>query len=89
MQAKLVTYDASMLNSYQSSRLSQKLYGYTDKSNHGAYSYKRSGILDDLDYIKISPKTFIVKTSDYKIVENVILSFGAKPTTWNIILQEE
>jgi len=88
MKAKLVTYDSKNLNSSKSSRLSQKLYGYVDKSNHGTYSYKRSGILDNVTHIKISPKTFIVKSSEYKIVEKEILKFGIEPMTWDIIIEE-
>lgn len=51
-------------NKSKSVQLSRALHGYTDHSNHGDYSYKRSGFLDQISYVKIFNGVFLVKKKD-------------------------
>jgi len=51
-------------NKSKSVQLSRALHGYTDHSNHGSYSYKRSGFLDQISYVKIFNGVFLVKKND-------------------------
>jgi hypothetical protein len=51
-------------NKSKSVQLSRALHGYTDHSNHGDYSYKRSGLLDQIPYVKIFNGVFLLKKKD-------------------------
>lgn len=51
-------------NKSKSVQLSRALHGYADYSNHGKYSYKRSGLLDQISYVKIFNGVFLVKKKD-------------------------
>ena len=86
MKAKLVTYKTQELNASEKSKLSKKLYGYTDKSHYGEYSYERKGLLDNTTYIKISKNTFIIPAKDWKPIEEELKKRKANIKTWDIIL---
>ena len=51
-------------NKSKSTQLSRALHGYRDYSNHGKYSYKRAGLLDQISYEKIFNGVFLVKKKD-------------------------
>ena len=51
-------------NKSKSVQLSRALHGYTDHSNHGNYSYKRSGLLDQIPYVKIFNGAFLLRKKD-------------------------
>lgn len=53
-------------NKSKSVQLSRALHGYKDYSNHGDYTYKRSGLLDQISYEKIFNGVFLVKKKDAK-----------------------
>jgi len=40
------------------------LYGYTDHSNKGSYTYKRKGALEKLKYTKIGNGVILLDTKD-------------------------
>jgi len=58
------------------------LYGYTDHSNKGKYTYKRKGALKGLKYTKISNSVLMINTED---VEQLIPLFKKYKVKINII----
>jgi len=42
------------------------LYGYTDHSNKGNYTYNRKGVLKDIKHTKISNSVLMMDTQDIK-----------------------
>lgn len=89
MKAKLVTYTTEQLNPSEKSKLSKKLYGYTDKSHYGIYSYKRKGQLETTKHIKISKNTFVISTEDWAPIEKELKKRKVNTQTWDIIILEE
>ena len=88
MDAKLVTYRTERLNNSEKSKLSKKLYGYTDKSHYGEYTYHRDGILDEVKNIKIYHNTFIIAAEDWPPIKKVLEKRKADIKTWDIILKD-
>ena len=67
--ATLITYDlkSSELSRAQINEFQRRLYGYTDHSNHGRYTYQRKGLLSDIPHLNPSQSVIIVpkhKTGD-------------------------
>ncbi|KXA94264.1 hypothetical protein AKJ37_07780 [candidate division MSBL1 archaeon SCGC-AAA259I09] len=88
MKAKLVTYRTEKLNKSEKSKLSKKLYGYTDKSHHGKYVYEREGLLDEIKHIKIYKNTFIVPIENWAPIKEELKKRKVNIKTWGIILLE-
>jgi len=42
-------------------RFFRQLYGYTDNSQYGKYSYRREGLLDRVGYVRFSRGVFIIR----------------------------
>lgn len=89
MKAKLVTYRTENLSNSERSKLSKKLYGYTDKSHYGEYAYKRKGLLDDTTYIKVYNNTFIISVEDWPTIKKELEEREANMKVWDIILLDD
>ncbi len=89
MKAKLVTYRTENLNNSERSKLSKKLYGYTDKSHHGEYIYERKGLLDDTTHVKIHKNTFIIAIKDWPHIKVELEKRKADIKTWDIIIIDD
>ena len=50
MEKVLFTYDMAGMSQRERMAVRRKLFGYTDKSNMGRYSYKREGLLSKMEY---------------------------------------
>ena len=51
---KLLVYSLHEKKNAEKCKIIQKLWGYNDNSNKGQYRYKRKGLLDGLNYKKVS-----------------------------------
>ena len=71
MRAIIVKLDMKHLKPNQRCINSQKIYGYTDSSNHGKYKYKRKGILSDIPKLILGKGTFVIKYTNRKILEKI------------------
>lgn len=52
--------------------LHRDLYGYKDHSNKGEYSYERKGVLDKIEYTKISNSVIMVESKDLEPIEKIL-----------------
>ena len=66
----LIQYDVAGLPNKKQSRISQLLYGYTDKSKHGKYKYERSGVLTNLWHERIKKGCFIIENKSKQKIES-------------------
>lgn len=88
MQAKLITYTTEGLNKSQKSILSKRMYGYTDKSNKGQYTYKREGILNNTKHVKVCNNTFIIYSKDWSQVKNKLKRSKLTIKEWDIDIKD-
>ena len=76
------------VKSTERTRFFRKLYGCTDKSYYGKYTYKRKGILDDISHRVLIRAVIIVREEDAKeLIE--FLSDKAEVYVRKVILEEE
>lgn len=66
----------------------RKFYGYTDKSCHGKYTYKRKGLLDDIPHINPIRSLLIVKDEDCDKVVLFLEKYNADVFVRTVILEE-
>ena len=88
MKAKLVTYTTERLNKSEKSKLSKKLFGYTDKSYHGKYTYKRKGLLEGTKYVKVYKNTFIIALEDWRPLREELKKRKATVRVWDITIEK-
>lgn len=86
MKAKIVCLDFSKHTKSKQSRISQKIYGYTDNSNNGRYSYERPGILTAVSKIILGKASFIIPQKNAQIVTE-IEKLGVIVKTYNISIK--
>ena len=72
-------------------RFCNRLYGYIDQSNKGAYTYRRKGVLGEIPHIHIDTvrSVIITQTKDAPMIINLLEEFGAYIFSRRIILDQE
>lgn len=68
--------------------LTRKIYGYTDSSNNSQYSYKRKGILSDINYEKIANGVFWVEPKYEAHVIKELLKLKIKVEIIRLIIKD-
>lgn len=89
MDAEIITYDTKKLNNSKKSILSKKIFGYKDRTKNSRYVYERQGVLDKIQHIKITKKTFIVKFDNSELIKKIIKELGADIKSWKIDINQE
>ena len=72
----LLLYDLKNKINVEKTHIVRSLFGYTDKSNRGKYSYKREGLLSKFKYERWNKSAIIVNSEDEKEVKSVLKRFG-------------
>lgn len=62
------------------------LYGYTDHSNKGNYTYKRKGALNGLKYDKISNSVIMMSTKDVEQIAPLFKKYKIKIRIIDLIM---
>lgn len=88
MKAKLIHYNLSKLDQVKKVLVKRLLFGYTEYSNYGKYTYKRKGILEEIPYFKLTKAVVVVKPQDQNKVINVLKKVGAKYDVLDIELKK-
>lgn len=88
MKAKLVTYTTERLNKSEKSKLSKKLFGYTDRSYHSKYTYERKGLLEGTKHVKVYKNTFIIALEDWPPIKEELGKRKATLKVWNITIEK-
>ena len=60
MKSVIVSYTLERAKPHQKLLIHRLLYGYTDMSNNGAYTYKRKGLIEICSGTKLNRGVFIV-----------------------------
>ncbi len=81
MKALLVSYNLKKASISQKTILQQTLYGYTDHSNGGRYTYERQGLLDRLGCIRLNRGVFIINLADRRKILPILKKNNATPQT--------
>lgn len=66
----------------QKRKLQRKLYGYIDYSKNCKYKYKRKGLLDKIDYVKVNKATIMVSEFEAPLVINLFRQLRVKFKTF-------
>lgn len=65
-------------NKKTSDRFCRSLYGYTDKSNMGKYTYHRHGLLDEIPHVKLIRGVIITQVKDAPKLIDLLKKHGAE-----------
>ena len=87
MDGKIVIYKASSSN--KSTQLYKALHGYTDRSNHGKYTYQRDGLLDEIPHRKVIKGVFILRKKDSQKFVDLLEKYEIEHYVRNIELMAE
>lgn len=71
-EISIVKYELKGVPATKKTLIHRALYGYTDHSNKGEYTYHRKGALSDINFTKISKSVLML---DRKDVKNIIPLF--------------
>ena len=88
MKAVLICYTLGDAKHDVRSAFKREFIGYTDKSNNGAYEYKREGLLSKISHIKPAKGVIIVKDSDSRKVKRLLKKYKAKVKSFDINIKQ-
>ncbi|MEA1898983.1 MAG: hypothetical protein U9N53_15095 [Bacteroidota bacterium] len=72
----MILYDFEMRTPQERTNIIRKLFGFTDKSNRGSYTYKRKGLLSDTFHEQGHKRTLIIKAEDEEKVIKILKRFN-------------
>ncbi|HII14553.1 MAG TPA: hypothetical protein HA360_05775 [Nanoarchaeota archaeon] len=81
MEKTMILYDLKNKGKVEKTHIVRSLFGYTDKSNHGDYTYDRDGLLSKFKHEKIDKSVIVVNRIDEAQVKNILKKFGLKLMT--------
>ncbi|HLD07253.1 MAG TPA: hypothetical protein VJC16_07040 [Candidatus Nanoarchaeia archaeon] len=84
MKAKLVCY-ALKANPVTRTMLHRELYGYKDSSNHGKYSYVRTGLLKKTQAKRITDAVILITETHAKELTNLLRKYGARTYVFDVV----
>ena len=86
--ATLITYELNGkdMTKSQVSLFHKRLYGYTDSSHGGKYTYQRKGLLSDIPHLNPSRSVIIIPKGESKKVLGFLEEYGAKVFSVDVIL---
>ncbi|KXA95280.1 hypothetical protein AKJ36_01125 [candidate division MSBL1 archaeon SCGC-AAA259I07] len=68
----------------------RKLYGYKDHSNSGKYTYKRPGLIQDIEGKKIIDAVLFVESEEaMKKVTDLLQEYGTKTYVFDVLSEIE
>lgn len=85
MQAKLVCYSLGKANATVRRNFHREMYGYTDVSCNGKYTYKRKGVLSGIAHKKVFDAIIITKNE--KPIIKVLRKYKAKIHTFDVLIK--
>lgn len=76
MKETMILYDLKNKGNVEKTHIVRSLFGYTDKSNHGDYTYDREGLLSKFKHEKIDKSVIVVNRKDEAQVKKILKKFG-------------
>ena len=71
MKAIILCFEYPNCTKSQQSRLSKEIYGFTDNSNNGRYSYEREGILTKIPILVLAKAAVIIAEQDKQVITKI------------------
>ena len=84
MKTKLVCYSLKA-DSAKRTKLHRELYGFKDSSNHGKYSYQRSGLLNTTHSKRITDAVILIADHQTKKLIDLLNKYDAKVYVFDVI----
>lgn len=76
MTAKtMIIYDLENKTPAEKTNIHRKLFGFSDKSNNGKYTYPRKGLLSDIPHEKAYKTALIISTKHAEYVTKTLEKF--------------
>ena len=72
----MILYDLKNKDKVEKTHIVRSLFGYTDTSNHGNYTYDRDGLLSKFKHEKIDKSVVLVNRKDEAQVKKILRKFG-------------
>ena len=72
----MILYDLKNKDKVEKTHIVRSLFGYTDTSNHGNYTYDRDGLLSKFKHEKIDKSVVLVNRKDEAPVQKILRKFG-------------
>ena len=74
----LIIYDLKNKKPREKTDITRKLFGFEDKSNNGAYTYKRKGLLKDIKHEKWNKAAILIDSKNEEDVVKILRKFGLR-----------
>ncbi len=87
MKAKLVCYSLGNANATIRRSFHREMYGYTDVSCNGKYTYKRNGVLDKVAHKKVLDA--IILTNNEKPIVSILRKYKAKTRIFDVLIKSK
>jgi len=84
MAKNIICYSLGNIEPKKRLKFNQQLYGYTDRSNHAKYNYKRKGILTNVQYKKPLNSTLVIPTKIATKIIDHLKKYKAKYINYKI-----
>lgn len=85
-KVSILKYDLKKVPITKKTLIHRALYGYTDHSNKGKYTYKRKGALSEIEFTKISKGVIMVDTDQINNLKKIFKKYLIKINVINLIM---
>ncbi|MDP7080291.1 MAG: hypothetical protein QF415_10395 [Candidatus Undinarchaeales archaeon] len=91
MLATIICYDLASagLSDRARTRLDRELYGWTDRSNNGRYTYERDGLLHRVSHLRPVRSVLVVASDRAGTVIGLLERYGAQVFAREVVLASE
>lgn len=72
----LILYDLKNKKPNEKTDITRKLFGFEDKSNNCNYTYKREGLLKNIQHEKWNKAAILINSTDEAKVSKILRKFG-------------
>ena len=83
-KVSIIKYNLKGVPVNRKTLLHRALYGYTDHSNKGYYTYKRKGMLKEIKYTKISDSVLMLEFKYLKQILPIFKKYNIKIMVINL-----
>ena len=85
-KVSIIKYNLKGVPIVKKTLIHRALYGYTDHSNKGSYTYKRKGALDDIKYKKIGDSVILMDTKLIGLLIPIFKKYKIKTNIINLLM---
>lgn len=85
-RVSIIKYNLKGVPVVKKTLIHRALYGYTDHSNKGNYTYNRKGELEGLNYEKISNSVIMIDDKDAQKIIPLFKKYKIKINVINLIM---